>query len=185
MTEEGFEENVGGLDLASLMNELIDILEQEKEFYQRLTQIAKEKTPIIIGGSIAELQQITEKEQPYVENLQRLEKNRMRIMDDASEVLGREKGTLKLADLVRIFTKQPEEQKKLAAIYDQLMFALKDMDAVNKRNQLLLEQALEMVEFDIQLYQNLKRAPENANYGKDAYSVADKRSGSASFDARQ
>ena len=84
-----------------------------------------------------------------------------------------------------MFTNQPEEQKKLAVVYDQLMFALRDMDVVNKRNQMLLEQALEMVEFDIQLHQNLKRAPENANYGRDAYSVADKRSGSASFDAKQ
>ncbi len=171
--------------MASLMNELVDILEREMDSYQRLTQIAQEKTPVIIEGNIGELQKITEKEQPIVENLQRLEKKRMQIMDDAAEVLGKEKGTLKLAELVRLFTKQPEEQKKLAAVYDQLMFVLKDMDVINKRNQMLLEQALEMVEFDIQLYQNLKRAPENANYGKDAYSVADKRSGSASFDAKQ
>jgi endonuclease III len=109
----------------------------------------------------------------------------MQIMEDAAEVLGQEKDKLKLADLVRLFTSQQDEQKKLAAVYDELMRTLKDMDAVNKRNQMLLEQALEMVEFDIQLYQNLKRAPENANYGKDAYSVADKRSGSASFDAKQ
>lgn len=171
--------------MASLMNELVDVLNMEKEFYQSLTGIAKEKTPVIIEGNINELQKITEKEQPIVEKLQGLEKKRIRIMDDAAEVLGKERGSLKLTDLVRMFTNQPEEQKKLAAVYDQLMFTLKDMDVINKRNQMLLEQALEMVEFDIQLYQNLKRAPENANYGKDAYSVADKRSGSASFDAKQ
>ncbi len=171
--------------MASLMNELVDVLNMEKEFYQSLTGIAKEKTPVIIEGNIEELQKITEKEQPIVEKLQALEKKRTQIMNDAAEVLEKERGSLKLADLVRMFTNQPEEQKKLAAVYDQLMFTLKDMDVINKRNQMLLEQALEMVEFDIHLYQNLKRAPENANYGKDAYSVADKRGGSASFDAKQ
>lgn len=171
--------------MASLMNELVDVLNAEREYYQRLIKIAEEKTPIIIEGNINELQKITEKEQPIVENLRKLEKQRMQLMDDAAEVLGREPGSLKLADLVNMFTNQPEEQKKLAAVYDRLMFILKDMDIINKRNQMLLEQAMEMVEFDIQLYQNLKRAPENANYGKDAYSVADKRSGSANFDAKQ
>lgn len=171
--------------MASIINELVDVLCEEKEFYQSLTEIAKEKTPVIIKGNIEELQKITEKEQSIVGKLQTLEKKRARIMDDAADVLGKEQGSLKLADLVRMFTNQPEEQKKLAAIYDQLMFTLRDMDVVNKRNQMLLEQALEMVEFDIQLYQNLKRAPENANYGRDAYSVADRRSGSVSFDAKQ
>jgi flagellar biosynthesis/type III secretory pathway chaperone len=167
------------------MNELVEVLNIEIEFYRSLTAIAKEKTPVIIEGNINQLQQITEKEQPIVEKLRKMEKRRMQIMEDAAEVLGQEKDKLKLADLVRLFTSQQDEQKKLAAVYDELMRTLKDMDAVNKRNQMLLEQALEMVEFDIQLYQNLKRAPENANYGKDAYSVADKRSGSASFDAKQ
>lgn len=171
--------------MASLMNELVDVLNAEKEYYQSLIKIAEEKTPVIIEGNIDELQKITEKEQPVVGELQMLEKQRMQLMNDAAEVLGREPGSVKLADLVNMFTNQPEEQKRLAAVYDQLMFIVKDMDIVNKRNQMLLEQALEMVEFDIQLFQNLKRAPENANYGKDAYSVADKRSGSASFDAKQ
>ena len=171
--------------MASIINELVDVLNTEKKFYQSLTEIAKEKTPVIIKGNIDELQKITEREQPIVGELQILEKKRTGIMNDAAEVLGKEQGSLKLADLVRMLTNQPEEQKKLAVVYDQLMFTLRDMDVVNKRNQMLLEQALEMVEFDIQLYQNLKRAPENANYGRDAYSVADKRSGSASFDARQ
>ncbi len=171
--------------MASLMNELVDVLNKEREYYRSLTEIAKEKTPIIIEGNIDELQKITEKEQPVLGSLQKIEKQRLQIMDDAAEVLGRERGSLKLTDLVNMFSNQPEEQKKLAAVYDQLMYTLKDMDIVNKRNQMLLEQALEMVEFDIQLHQNLKRAPENANYGKDAYSVADKRSGSASFDAKQ
>lgn len=171
--------------MASLMNELVNVLDAEREYYQSLTEIAEEKTPVIIEGNINELQKITEREQPIVEKLQKLEKQRMQLMDDAAEVLGREPGSVKLADLVNMFANQPEEQKRLAAVYDKLMFTLKDMDIVNKRNQMLLEQALEMVEFDIQLYQNLRRAPENANYGKDAYSVADKRSGSASFDAKQ
>lgn len=171
--------------MASLMNELVDVLNAEKEYYQSLIKIAEEKTPVIIEGNIDELQKITEKEQPIVGELQILEKQRMQLMNDAAEVLGREPGSVKLADLVNMFTNQPEEQKRLAAVYDQLMFIVKDMDIINKRNQMLLEQALEMVEFDIQLFQNLKRAPENANYGKDAYSVADKRSGSASFDAKQ
>ena len=80
--------------MASIINELVDVLNEEKDFYQSLTEIAKEKTPVIIKGNIDELQKITEKEQPIVENLQVLEKKRAQIMDDAADVLGKEQGSL-------------------------------------------------------------------------------------------
>lgn len=172
--------------MASLMDELVTVLESEDKEYLILTEIAKEKTPVIIEGKIEELQKVTEREQEIVGRIQHLEKQRMQVMHDISEVLGKKEEELTLAGLVKLFEGKPEEQKKLSVVYDKLVATVKAMDVVNKRNQALLEQALEMVEFDINLFQGLKRAPENANYGKDAYSIADKRrEGVTSFDAKQ
>lgn len=171
--------------MASLMDELVAVLEAEEKEYLVLTEIAKEKTPVIVAGKIEELQKVTEKEQEIVTNIQRLEKKRTQVMKDILDVLGKPEENLTLAALTRMFDGKPEEQKKLSTVYDKLISTVKSMDVVNKRNQALLEQALELVEFDINLFQGLKRAPENANYGRDAYSLADKRGGMTSFDAKQ
>lgn len=171
--------------MASLMEELVAVLEAEDKEYLVLTEIAKEKTPVIVAGKIEELQKVTEREQEIVARIQQLEKKRTQVMKDISDVLGKQDEELTLSGLVKMFSNKPEEQKKLSAVYDKLVSTVKSMDVVNKRNQALLEQALELVEFDINLYHSLKRAPENANYGRDAYSVADKRDGLASFDAKQ
>ena len=42
------------------MDELISILEQECSDYENLTEMSKEKTPVIIKGDISRLQEITE-----------------------------------------------------------------------------------------------------------------------------
>lgn len=171
--------------MASLMDDLVTVLEAEEKEYLALTEIAKEKTPVIVAGKIEELQKVTEREQEIVARIQHYDKKRTQVMKDISDVLGRQEENLTLAGLVKLFEGKPEEQKKLSAVYDSLIAAVKAMEVVNKRNQALLEQAMEMVEFDINLFQGLKRAPENANYGRDAYSLADKRDGLTSFDVKQ
>ncbi len=173
--------------MASLMEELVSVLEAEEKEYKVLSQIATEKTAIIVAGKVDELLKVTEREQDIVGRIQQLEKKRTQVMKDIGDVLGRQDEELTLTKLVHLFENQPDEQKKLSTVCDRLINTVRDMDTVNKRNQMLLEQALDLVEFDINLYQGLKRAPENANYGRDAYSVADKRdnNGIRSFDAKQ
>ena len=54
----------------------------------------------------------------------------------------------------------------------------------NEQNSILLQQALEMVEFDLTLFKSLKQAPETANYDKNAYNTGELLGGS-SFDTSQ
>ena len=58
------------------------------------------------------------------------------------------------------------------------------MSAVNEQNRVLLEQALEMVNFDLTLFKSLRQAPETANYDKNAYNTGELL-GSSGFDAKQ
>ena len=52
--------------MASLMENLIDVLDRESAEYEALLQLAQRKTPIIAGGDLAELQKITDEEQELV-----------------------------------------------------------------------------------------------------------------------
>ena len=49
--------------MASLMENLIDVLGRESTEYEALLQLSQRKTPIIAGGDLAELQKITDEEQ--------------------------------------------------------------------------------------------------------------------------
>ena len=61
--------------MASLMENLIDVLDRESTEYEALLQLSQRKTPIIAGGDLAELQKITDEEQELVSRIHNLDNN--------------------------------------------------------------------------------------------------------------
>ena len=60
------------------------------------------------------------------------------------------------------------------------------MERVNRQNRELIENALEMVQFDLNLLQAARKAPETANYNRGAYNTGTTMDmGEGSFDAKQ
>ena len=55
--------------MASLTEELIRVLQEEHDIYQKLVPIAEEKTRVIVKNDLKALQEITEREQKAVEQL--------------------------------------------------------------------------------------------------------------------
>ena len=72
----------------------------------------------------------------------------------------------------------------MSELRDRLRHTLDEMSVVNEQNRVLLEQALEMVNFDLTLFKSLRQAPETANYDKNAYNTGELL-GSSGFDAKQ
>lgn len=172
--------------MASLIDELIDTLNREDEEYNRLIALSREKTPIIVKGDLEGLAAVTDKEQSVVIVIQKLEKDRMSSMKDIAEVTNRSEEELKLTDLIELMKGWPEEQKKLREVHDRLQQTMKTMTSVNEQNRTLLQNSLDMVQFEMQLLQSMRQAPETADYGKDAYSTGTiMGSGTKRFDAKQ
>ncbi len=81
---------------------------------------------------------------------------------------------------------RPSEQKALAAAYDRLMAIAKQVAMINARNSELIESALDMVHFNMNMIQSAKTAPESANYNRGAYNTGDSLGvNRKTFDARQ
>ena len=171
--------------MASLMENIVEVLEQENTEYQTLIKLSEEKTPIIIKGDLENLNRITEAEQVIVARIQKLEKERMSTMKDISEVTNF-KADIKLGDLITMMDKHPEEQKKLKDLHDRLKETMNRMKRVNEQNRDLLQNSLEMVQFEMNLLQSLKTAPETADYNSNAYANGTiMGSGTKRFDAKQ
>ena len=172
--------------MASLMENLISVLEEEGKAYEELLELSMKKTPIIIGGDLENLQKITDDEQIIVAKINRLDAKREEVTKDIANVLNKDVTKLKLADIIHLLSQRPVEQKLLAAAHDKLKEVVGQMTRINEQNRDLIQRSLEMVEFDLNLIQSMKSAPQTANYTKGAYSSgAFMGRNSGGFDAKQ
>ena len=170
--------------MASLMEDFMNVLEQEKGEYQRLTELSLEKRQIIIDGDIPALEQITDKEQGIASILKNLEKKREEVVNDMSIVLSKKPEDLTVTNMIAFLNKQPKEQQKLMELKEKLHNTLAEMADINGQNEVLLKHAMEMAEFDLTLFKSMRQAPVTANYDKRANNTGDLL-GSGGFDAKQ
>ncbi|RDU21905.1 flagellar protein FlgN [Anaerosacchariphilus polymeriproducens] len=170
--------------MASLMEKLVEVLMNEQKVYDEILELSKDKTNVIVKGKIKELEKITEKEQLLANDVQKLEKEREKIMNDIGLVVKKDISELTISNIISMLTSQPKEQEKLKKIHDKLRETLNEMILINDRNKQLIEHSLEMIEFDMTLLKSMRQAPETANYNKSAYNTGDLL-GNAGFDAKQ
>lgn len=170
--------------MASLMENLLSVLEQENSEYERLVELSRKKRQVIIDGNIPGLEEITDQEQDITSNILNLENKRIEVINDMAIVLSKDAKDLTLTNMIAFLHKQPEEQKKLEDIRAKLKDTIQQMEDINRQNEVLLHHALEMVEFDLTLFKSMRQAPTTANYDKNAYNTGDIL-GNSGFDAHQ
>jgi len=166
------------------MDDLIEVLNEEKADYEKLVALGEEKRQAVIAAEIDNLERISEQEQVIAGYLQNRANRRVSIMTDMAQVLGKEPTELTVSKLIGYMDNQPDEQRKLADAREGILAVGKRLKSINELNETLIEQALEMVEFDLTLFKSMRQAPETANYDKNAYNTGDLLSGSG-FDTKQ
>ena len=156
--------------MASLMETLISVLNEESTAYDILLELTIAKTPVIVSENLDELARITDEEQQQLSFIQSLDKKRDEAIRDIANVLNKDVETMSLRKLIRIMAGRPSEQRALAEAYDRLIAVAKHVDSVNACNAELIQSALDMVRFNMNMLQSAKAAPESANYNRGAIS---------------
>ena len=100
--------------MASLMDDLLDVIEQEEKHYRKLIGLSTDKKNAIIKGDIRTLEEITNEEQDVTSILKNLETKRSGVLADMADVLGQDAETLTVRKMIDLLEKQPNEQKKLS-----------------------------------------------------------------------
>lgn len=168
------------------MENLIEVLENESAEYENLLNLSMQKTPVIVSENLEALEKITDEEQYIVSRINHLDHLRDEAIQDIANVLNKDVTNLKIVDLIKMLGQRPEEQQKLAAVFDKLQTNVRHVARINEQNRELLQSALEMVQFNMNVLQAMKMAPETANYNKGAYNTGDVIGmSSKSFDAKQ
>ena len=154
--------------MASLIDSLINIMNDENRQYTELLDLSNNKTTAIVKGDVGQLQEIFGKEQKLIDILNRLEMERQSCVADICKILHLSAAEVKVSQIVRLLEKKQAEHDALEQSYLSLKKTVNQLTQVNDNN----------------LAKNASMAPQTANYGKGAYEETGGM-GSTSFDARQ
>ena len=99
--------------MASLMDDLVQVLESENEQYRKLAELSKEKKQVIIDANVPALEKIVDLEQDVTSRIQNLDNHRRKVMSDMAVVLNKPEQDFTLDSVIEMLGSQPKEQKRL------------------------------------------------------------------------
>lgn len=170
--------------MASLIDCLIEDLDNENTGYSKLLELSNEKTAAIVSGDIDKLQEILTQEQKAIEQIDVYEKRRQEDVKDICNVLRLPYEEIKVEHIIQILEKKAKEHDALQEVYLKLKRTLNQLTTVNDNNKLLLKESMDMIQFELDLAKNSVMTPQTSNYGKSAYEEQGIM-GATGFDAKQ
>ena len=134
--------------MAGLIHELIENLNGLISVYNELTALCCEKKGYLIDNDAENIKRITALETTIVARVNRADKERVNIIKDVCQVLGRNESELTLTALGDLIASQPEH-KEYVEVVERLKSAAADLNEINERNKVLITNAMELLDFSI------------------------------------
>lgn len=169
--------------MASLIEELTQIIEETTGCYGELLIVANNKKDVIIQGDVPGLQTLTDQEQGLAGRLLRLEKKREEILKDICTVTNKKYNEMTVSYLVNLLEKQPKEQQALKIAGERLVESVKQVKEVNDLNKLLIEQSLDFIDYSVNVIKSSMEAPQGNAYERKGNRYES--NGNNFFDAKQ
>ena len=170
--------------MASLIDLLIDDLNNEDTGYNKLLDLSNDKTSAIVKGDVDELQKIFLQEQKLIEELETVEQKRQEDVKEICSILRLPYEEIRVEHIVQILEKKPKEHDALEEVYLRLKRTLNQLTTVNDNNKLLLKESMDMIQFELDLAKNSVKDSQTSNYGRTAYEEQGI-TGATGFDAKQ
>ncbi len=134
--------------MASLIEELIDTLDEQNKIYETLLEIASKKKVAIIENNISNLQEVVAQENTIVGRSIRLDKKRIELFNDMGTVLNKKNMTL--SDIIEAIKGQ-EEEKRLLEIKEKAEDILPKLKNLNDQNQELIQISMDYIDYSVNL----------------------------------
>jgi len=149
--------------MAGLINNLIDTLKGQTTHFKAVIALSDDKKRAIIENDVEALRDIVKKENIIVPKALKGDKERERIMGDMATVLNKPANELTLALIAEMTQGQPEHAEFTAAV-DEFAQTVLEMKHANDSNKLLIESALEYIDFNMNIIHSTLDA-QPAGYG--------------------
>ena len=170
--------------MASLIEELINVLEETTGCYQKLLNVANNKKDVIIKGDVPSLQTLTDEEQGVAGRLLRLEKKRVQVIKDICLVTNKNEKTMTISVLIDMLAKQKTEQKKLKDISKEMIEIVHLVKSTNGLNRSLLKESIDFINYTVNAIHSASEWPQSNSYQKKG-NLYDSGSQNNFFDAKQ
>ena len=145
--------------MASLIHQLLEILNEQATRYEELLGLSEEKRDVVISNDVESLQKITHLENLIVSQNQKLERKRVAVTEDMATVLDQKADELTLSALIELL-KDQEEQADLTAARDRIKKTLDALSEINTQNELLIKNALDYTEYSLNVIRSsISQAP--------------------------
>ena len=99
--------------MASLIDSLINIMDDENRQCTALLDLSNNKTAAIVSGNVEQLQEIFGREQKLIDVLTKLETERQACVADICKVLHLSPSEVRVKVIVRLLDKKPKEHDVL------------------------------------------------------------------------
>jgi flagellar biosynthesis/type III secretory pathway chaperone len=148
-----------------LREELLNILKEEKELYQKLFEIAEAKNEALVNNDTDKLVETVENDREVISEIEAKDQQRN---DKIQEIKAEFKIELEKDSYSNLIKKLPGEWgEALNPIREELIELTDEFHNLNEQNQLLLTQALELNQLSFEtIMENIKK--EDTTYSKDA-----------------
>ena len=152
--------------MASLIEQLTEILEEQATHYELLLGLSREKTEAIIQNDLPELNKITGLENMLISQNQKLEKTRIFVTADIAAVMNMDRDSLTLTGLLERLHDMPVKPR-LADVTARVREAVSGLKESNEHNKVLINSSLDYIDFSMNVIQGA------LGQGPDPYSGAD------------
>lgn len=170
--------------MASLVEDLIQNLEDQFQCYKQVLHIQDDKTKAIVDNHLDKVHQVTSLENELVGKISRLERQRITIISDIALVLNKKEEELTVLRLTELLKNSQEESHKLLELRSAIVEVINQLKDINQQNKMLMDHALHYVEFTINAIQTSRSIPDTSNYASKGKAIQ-KSQGTHYFDAKQ
>ncbi|MCL1925122.1 MAG: flagellar protein FlgN [Defluviitaleaceae bacterium] len=134
--------------MASLIEDLLYTLGEQKTCLEELLILSKAKRDLIVNNDIENLQSMTAAESAIVAKNQKLDKTREDITADIATVLAEDAKELTITKIAELIN-DDKDKESLTKARDELDGILKDLKRQNDQNHELINVSLDFIEFSM------------------------------------
>lgn len=158
--------------MATLIETLIQVLNEECDVFDKLLDISQVKTQAIVANDIERLTKITDEEQDILTVVTNLEKKREEATVDIATVLGKKTDST-LKEIISYLDGQTETKNQLSDVHDRLLEKVERLARENQHNGVLVQDQLDLIDFSLNALRGMNQAPETGSYNKGAYNTGE------------
>ncbi len=151
---------------SDLIRQLTEVLDQENDIYDTLSKISNNKTNLIVGGKVNELESIVKIEQSLIIKISKLENEREGIVEKLCSLLDKKPEEITISGLAVQLGKS--ESDKLKACQEKMVNNITKLKNTNELNSKLIKNSLEYIDFSINMMTSIDIA--SNNYGSSGNS---------------